>query len=46
MTRARRTAPIAVLLALTLGWWFRRGDRAAQAEIEANRHQNPFQNAN
>jgi len=29
-------------LAVTLGWWFRKGDRAAQAEIEANRHRNPF----
>jgi hypothetical protein len=28
--------------ALTLGWWFRRGDRQAQLEIEANRHRNPF----
>ena len=28
--------------ALTLGWWYRRGDRAARAEIEANRHKNPF----
>ena len=28
--------------ALTLGWWFRRGDRAAQAEIESNRQRNPF----
>jgi hypothetical protein len=27
--------------ALTLGWWFRRGDRVAQAEIDARR-QNPF----
>lgn len=29
-------------LALTLGWWFRKGDRAARAEIEANRSKNPF----
>lgn len=29
-------------LALTLGWWFRSGDRAARAEIEAARHKNPF----
>ena len=28
--------------ALALAWWFRRGDRAAQAEIEASRHRNPF----
>ena len=28
--------------ALTLGWWFRRGDRVAHAEIEANRNKNPF----
>lgn len=28
--------------ALSLGWWFRRGDRAARLEIDANRHRNPF----
>jgi len=28
--------------ALTLGFWFRRGDRTAQSEIEANRNKNPF----
>lgn len=29
-------------MALTLAWWYRRGDRAAKAEIEASRHKNPF----
>ncbi|HEY2909967.1 MAG TPA: hypothetical protein VGI99_06960 [Gemmataceae bacterium] len=28
--------------ALLMGWLFRRGDRNARAEIEANRHRNPF----
>lgn len=27
---------------LTLGWWYRRGDRAARAEMEAARNKNPF----
>ena len=27
---------------LALSWWFRRGDRRAHGEIEAVRHQNPF----
>ena len=29
--------------ALLLGFWFRKGDKLAQAEIDANRHQNPFE---
>ena len=28
--------------AVLMGWLFRRGDRTARAEIEANRHRNPF----
>jgi hypothetical protein len=27
---------------LLMSWWFRSGDRAARAEIEANRGRNPF----
>ncbi|MFO0806261.1 MAG: hypothetical protein U0791_24420 [Gemmataceae bacterium] len=27
---------------LTLGWWYRRGDRAARAEMDAARNKNPF----
>lgn len=30
--------------ALLLGMWFRKGDRVAQAEIDANRGRNPFEN--
>jgi hypothetical protein len=29
-------------VALGMGWWFRRGDRAAHREIEAGRTRNPF----
>jgi len=38
------TAVVFVLLgtALGLNWWFRRGDRSARREIEANRARNPF----
>jgi hypothetical protein len=30
--------------ALLLGFWFRKGDKVAQTEIDANRHRNPFEN--
>ena len=31
-----------IATALGLNWWFRRGDRTARREIEANRARNPF----
>ena len=39
------TAVVLGLIGVALGmsWWFRRGDRAAQREIEAGRTRNPFE---
>jgi hypothetical protein len=39
------TAVVLGLIGAALGrsWWFRRGDRAAQREIEAGRMRNPFE---